>query len=371
MCNNRSLFKSFKKLRRPMLIELGDDNMVSVTHHGLVDATQGYEIDALYTPTFRLSLFSINQLDSAGSTTTFGDGKCSISSPQSPITITAHCVNDIYFISPNVASAHTASTSDGLRSTPPITDPSTPQITDSSTLPSQSSSTLATPTISKSTRRKSSQSTLTTDPTSLSLNAPLSAPTATSTGAIAATKSKSTRKTLTIPQSRLWHRRFAHIQPASVRSLIPKYINDDSMCTVCIQAKHKQKFIRVKVKRTTKPFELAHSDVCGPFSTATFGGNKHFILFVDNYTRFTSIWMLPDTKSETCTTAYKAFQARVTTLGYQIRRFRCENGRGEYDNKTSRSVVTASGTTYELCPPYSHHKNGVAERMIRTITEKA
>jgi len=54
-----------------MLIELGDDNTVSVTHHVLVDATQGYVIDALYTPRFRLSLFSINQLHSAGSTATF------------------------------------------------------------------------------------------------------------------------------------------------------------------------------------------------------------------------------------------------------------------------------------------------------------
>jgi hypothetical protein len=163
------------------------------------------------------------------------------------------------------------------------------------------------------------------------------------------------------------------MQPASVRSLIPEYTNDDSMCTVCIQAKHKQKFIRVKVKRTTMPFELVHADVCGPFSTPTFGGNKHFILFVDDYTRFTFVWMLSEKKSETCTAAYKAFQARVDAMGqgYQIKRFRCDNGRGEYDNKTFRSVLTAGGTTYEPCPPYSHHKNGVAERMIRTITEKA
>jgi len=58
-----------------MLIELGDDNTVSETSHGPVDATQGYKIDALYTPTFRLSKFSVNQLDSAVSTATFGGGK--------------------------------------------------------------------------------------------------------------------------------------------------------------------------------------------------------------------------------------------------------------------------------------------------------
>ena len=377
MCNNRSSFKSFKKLRPPMLIELSDDNTVSVTHHGLVGATQGYEIDALYTPTFRLSLFSINQLDSAGSTATFGGGKCSISSPQSPITITSHRVNDLYFISPT-ASAHTASTLDGLPSTPPITVPNTPLSTDSSIFPSQTLSTPAAPTIPKSTRRKRTRSTLTTESTSLSLttppsappnsspstpaisspNAPPSTPTPPVTSPIAATTPKSTRKTLTISQSRLGHHRFAHMHPTSVRSLIPEYTNDDSMCTVCIQAKHKQNLIRVTVKGTSKPFELVHSDVCGPFSTPTFGGNKHFILFVDNYTRFTFVWMLPDKKSETCTTAYKAFQARVAAMGQgnQIKRFRCDNGRGEYDNKTFRSVLTTSGTTYEPCPPYSHHK---------------
>jgi len=58
-------------------------------------------------------------------------------------------------------------------------------------------------------------------------------------------------------------------------------------------------------------------------------------------------------------------------MRYEIKRFRCDNGRGEYDNETFRYVLAARGTTYEPCPPYAHHKNGVAERMIRTITEKA
>jgi len=91
----------------------------------------------------------------------------------------------------------------------------------------------------------------------------------------------------------------AHMHPTSVRSLIPEYTNDDSMCTVCIQAKHKQKFIQFKVKRTSKPFELVHSHACGPFSTPTFGCNKHFILFADDYTRFTFVWMLSDKKHQT------------------------------------------------------------------------
>jgi len=140
---------------------------------------------------------------------------------------------------------------------------------------------------------------------------------------------------------------------------------------VADEAKHKQRFIRVPVKRTTKPFELVHSDVCSPFSTPTLEDNRYYILFIDDYTRYTSVWLLPNMKAKTCTSAYQSFQARVDSMGYEIMRFRCDNGWGEYDNKTFRYVLVARGTTYEPCPPYAHHKNGVAERMIRTITEKA
>jgi len=57
-------------------------------------------------------------------------------------------------------------------------------------------------------------------------------------------------------------------------------------------------------------------------------------------------------------------------MGYEMKRFQCDNGRGEYDNKTCRYVVAARGTTYEPCPSSAHHKNGAAESMIRTITER-
>ena len=61
------------------------------------------------------------------------------------------------------------------------------------------------------------------------------------------------------------------------------------MCTACIQAKHKQKIIKVKTKCTPKPFELVHSDVYRPFFTPTSAGNRYYILFVDDYTRYTPV----------------------------------------------------------------------------------
>jgi hypothetical protein len=56
------------------------------------------------------------------------------------------------------------------------------------------------------------------------------------------------------------------------------------------------KIIKVKAKSPTKPFELVHSDVCGQFSTPTSASHPYYILFIDNYTPYTSVWVLPDKK---------------------------------------------------------------------------
>ena len=96
------------------------------------------------------------------------------------------------------------------------------------------------------------------------------------------------------------------------------------MCDVCIQGEHKQKFIRTKVKRTTTPFELVHAD-------------------------------------------------KAEAIGYSIKRFRCDNERGEYDSKLQNAISKERNfirTMSSLCTP-PHHTNVVAERMVTLITKMA
>jgi hypothetical protein len=69
--------------------------------------------------------------------------------------------------------------------------------------------------------------------------------------------------------------------------------------------------------------------------------------------------------------AYQHYQAKVDARGYNIKRFRCDNGTGDYDNRLFRMLLATCDTALECCPPYAHHKNGVTERIIRMITEKA
>jgi len=56
---------------------------------------------------------------------------------------------------------------------------------------------------------------------------------------------------------------------------------------------------------------------------------------------------------------------------WPIARFRCDNGRGEYDNRLFREILRVLGISFEPAPPYTQHKNGKSERMIQTLVTKA
>ena len=176
---------------------------------------------------------------------------------------------------------------------------------------------------------------------------------------------------ISLDESKRWHQRHAHLHPAALKSLIDGYTHDGKLCEVCMLAKHQRKIIRVPVQRTTTPFELVHSDTCGPFTTESFEKALHFIIFVDDYSRYTHVYILLDKKAETCIQAFQHFQAKLDNWGYDIKRFRCDNGRGEYNNRLFRGLLAARGISYEPSPPYTQHKNGLAERTIGVLTQKA
>jgi len=70
---------------------------------------------------------------------------------------------------------------------------------------------------------------------------------------------------------------------------------------------------------------------------------------------------------------FQEFKARVEKPfpDWPIVRFRCDNGRGEYDNSLFRGILRVSRISFEPSPPYTQHKNRVSERMIRTVVMKA
>jgi len=153
-----------------------------------------------------------------------------------------------------------------------------------------------------------------------------SSPSVGSTECPSATKNpKPNRKPLTILESRLWHRGPANINQTALPSQIDQYTKHDSMCTACVQDIYKQNIIKVKTTRTTKPFKLVHSDVCGPFSMPTSAGHRYYVLFIHNYTLYIPVWVFQDKKSKSCSSAYKSFRARVDSMGYEVKLFLGDN----------------------------------------------
>ena len=140
-------------------------------------------------------------------------------------------------------------------------------------------------------------------------------------------------------------------------AIVDGYTHDGSICEICIQAKHERKIIRISVQRTTALLELVHSDTCGPLAT-----KEHRISLSSSMTT-------RDTqRSASSRTSARTRVSVFQSWGYDIKRFRCNSG--EYD-KFFRSILAARGIRFEPAPPYTQHKNGVAERMIGTFTEKA
>lgn len=76
------------------------------------------------------------------------------------------------------------------------------------------------------------------------------------------------------------------------------------MCDICLQMKQKQKFIQTNVQLGPWPFDLIHSNTCCRFSILTKVGQVHYFLFVDDYTQWTTIYLLPGKKQEPSIPAY-------------------------------------------------------------------
>jgi len=172
-----------------------------------------------------------------------------------------------------------------------------------------------------------------------------------------------------LPSFTLWHQRLAHLSHKSLSALIPQeaYQNDEkdynSFCQVCIKVKHTHKFDQKPQPRATKPLELLHSDLCGLINPPSKSGFRYFILYIDNFTRVTSVYFLQTKSSTEVVSVFQNLQARVEKQypSWPITRFRCDNGRGEYDSSLFRGILRVGGIAFEPSPPYTQSKNGVSE----------
>lgn len=146
-----------------------------------------------------------------------------------------------------------------------------------------------------------------------------------------------------------------------------KYLKD---CEICIKAKiTRTPFPKSSKSKSFKILDLVHSDICGPMQTPTAAGKRYILTFIDDFSRFTTIYLLKE-KSE----AFKCFKEfRELTrnrFNTTIKRLWTDRG-GEYMCTQFVDYLKANGIGIERTAPYSPAQNGIAERKNRTLIEMA
>ena len=137
-----------------------------------------------------------------------------------------------------------------------------------------------------------------------------------------------------------------------------------SKCQICTTSKLTKRTCG-SVSRETKLLELVHYDLGDLKQTMTRGSKKFYVTFIDNYSRFTRIYLLRD-KDETFD-MFLSYKAEVENQLDRIKKRIIFDRGGEYT--LLNDYCEREGIIYEVTPPYSLESNGVAKRKNMTLKE--
>lgn len=171
----------------------------------------------------------------------------------------------------------------------------------------------------------------------------------------------------------LWHRSLGHPSFHYLKHVFPSLLThtqiSDLKCDICILAKSHRATYPLSTNKSNSPFALIHSDVWGPSPVAHISGIRWFVIFVDDCTRMTWLYLMKH-KDEVFN-IFTTFHAMINTqYGATIKVLRSDNG-GEYVNTQLKAYFTQHGLIHETSCAQTPQQNGVAERKNRHILETA
>jgi hypothetical protein len=151
--------------------------------------------------------------------------------------------------------------------------------------------------------------------------------------------------------------------------LIPKFnIVKGSKYQSCVQAKQPQKpFKSLEEKRNLAALDLVHSDLYEMNGLLTRGGNRYFMTFINDASRFCYIYLLKS-KGEALH-FFKIYKAEVENQLERKIKPLCDDHGGEYTYNNFSQFCAEYGIIHEVTPPYSPQSNGVAETKNQTLTD--
>jgi len=177
----------------------------------------------------------------------------------------------------------------------------------------------------------------------------------------------------------LWHWRFGHVSYRTIGSMegaVSRMSLEEEKrkgvanpeCEDCVKGTISRKPFHPPRHPATQILERIHTDVCGPMEAMSLGRKRYFVLFTDEYTRYSTGYFM-ERKSEVFR-CFQEFHASVErSTGKKIKALRSDGG-GEYQGKQFQDYLRRFGIQSQCTVPYTPQENGIAERQNRTLLNK-
>ncbi|GKA92010.1 retrotransposon protein, putative, ty1-copia subclass [Tanacetum coccineum] len=147
-----------------------------------------------------------------------------------------------------------------------------------------------------------------------------------------------------LDKSKLWHSRLGHINKKRIAQLQKDGVlesfdfKSDDVCESCLLGKITKSPFTGTCKRGEGLLDLVHTDVCGPFQSATKDGKRYYVTFTDDFSRYGYVYLIKH-KSDTFE-VFKRYQNEVENqLGRKIKNTHQLNGVAERRNRTLLDMV--------------------------------
>ena len=176
-----------------------------------------------------------------------------------------------------------------------------------------------------------------------------------------------------------WHKRLGHCGPRAVldmarsqavEGMLIDTSNAPPKCEHCILGKQTRSSVP-KLRegaRATSHLERVFIDLCGPMSIPSRSGRLYSMNIIDDYSSF--VWSLPlRSKDEAAPVLKHWLTALEVQTPHRLRSFVTDNG--ELASSQIQDWCSQKGILHLFTAPYTSAHNGRAERLHRTLLDKA
>ena len=143
------------------------------------------------------------------------------------------------------------------------------------------------------------------------------------------------------------------------RGLLGSVSTENFDCVSCQLGKQPVFPFNTSESISTDIFDIIHSDVWGPSSISSIGGSRYFVVFVDDYSRYS--WIFNMKHHSELLQVYSNFAKMVETqFSKRINIFQSNNAL-EYAQYAFQAILHSYGTVHHLTCPSTSQQNGRSE----------